>query len=184
MKVFVRIAALILIVSVGFSFSACADEERKSGTVNNSPTVDDILNGGGQTTSAPVQTAPPVTVADGPISCATDVDVDLTVLSGTMVYSEVYNMLTEYDSYIGKSVRMKGTLAVYFGDEVNYYAVLIADATACCAQGLEFVLINESELSFPEDYPTVGSTVTVSGTFETYTEDGNTYCRLTDAVFE
>ena len=29
-------------------------------------------------------------------------DVDLTLLSSTMVYSEVYNMMVDPDSYIGK----------------------------------------------------------------------------------
>ena len=39
------------------------------------------------------------------------VDVDLTVLSSTMVYSEVYNMVLEAEGYVGKTVKMNGLFA-------------------------------------------------------------------------
>ena len=109
------------------------------------------------------------------------VDVDLTALSSTMVYSEVYNMLTVPDDYIGKTVKMSGMFVAYTNqDESQYYpAVIIADATACCSQGLEFVL--EGNPSYPEGYPKLETEITVIGTFETYDEDGNTYCRLQNA---
>ena len=42
------------------------------------------------------------------------VDVDLTVLSSTMVYSEVYNMLYyDQESYYGKTVKANGIFAIY-----------------------------------------------------------------------
>lgn len=68
-------------------------------------------------------------------AAATDVDVDLTVLSATMVYSEVFNMMTKPEEYIGKSIRMRGEFS-YFLDESSgneYFACIIRDATACCA---------------------------------------------------
>ena len=60
-----------------------------------------------------------------------------------------------------------------------YFACVIADATACCSQGLEFVLAGEH--TYPNDYPELGSEITVTGTFELYEEDGYQYCRLVDA---
>ena len=63
-----------------------------------------------------------------------------------------------------------------------YFACIIADATACCSQGLEFFLAGE--YTYPDDYPELGTEITVSGTFETYDEDGYMYCHLVDAVFE
>ena len=96
------------------------------------------------------------------------IDVDLTKMSATMVYSEVYNMLALPDDYLGQTVRMKGEFQCYEGEERNYYVVLIADAMACCQQGMEFVLAGD--YSFPEDYPEPGTTVTVTGVFDTYTE--------------
>ena len=41
------------------------------------------------------------------------VDVDLTKLSGTMVYSEVYHLIYNPDDYIGKTVKMEGQFAYY-----------------------------------------------------------------------
>lgn len=113
-----------------------------------------------------------------------NVDVDLTKLSSTMVYSEVYNMMYTPENYIGKTVKMSGMFAAYTNqDQSQFYpAVIIADATACCSQGLEFVL--EGNPSYPEGYPEMETDITVIGTFETYLEDGNTYCRLKNAKIE
>ena len=113
------------------------------------------------------------------------IDVDLTLLSSTMVYSEVYNMMTTPDDYKGKTVKMKGSFSIYQALDENgepvegapvYYACVIADATACCQQGLEFVLEN------PGDYPDEpGSEITVEGEFQTYYEEQNLYCHLVNA---
>ena len=109
------------------------------------------------------------------------IDVDLTQLSSTMVYSEVYNMMYTPDDYIGKTVKMKGQFAYYEDPETKaqYFACIIADATACCSQGLEFILTGKH--SYPNDYPELGSEITVTGIFEVYTENGFQYCRLKDA---
>lgn len=108
--------------------------------------------------------------------------VDLTVLSSTMVYAEVYNMMSDPERYKGRTVTMQGQFAVYEGETRNYYACLIADATSCCAQGIEFVL--DGDFSYPEDYPEVGSTITVTGVFDIYAENGATYCQLIDATMK
>ena len=106
------------------------------------------------------------------------VELDLTVLSSTMVYSEVYNMLYENTaSYVGKTVKMKGAFGVSqmvidgeVSQEPAAYACVIADATACCTQGIEFVLSGEHR--YPEDYPPLGEEITVIGRFETYESNG------------
>ena len=109
------------------------------------------------------------------------IDVDLTQLSSTMVYSEVSNMMTAPEPYMGKTVKMNGAFSMYY-DEQNdhyYFACLIADATACCQQGIEFVL--EGEHTYPDDYPNIGDEITVVGEFDTYDEMGYTYCQLLHA---
>lgn len=82
---------------------------------------------------------------EAPVSAAEkECDVDLTKLSSTMVYSEVYNMIFEPQDYLGKTVKMNGQFAIYQMTEPDgtpvpdriYYACLIADATACCQQGI------------------------------------------------
>ncbi|MCR5721827.1 MAG: hypothetical protein K6G72_05755 [Lachnospiraceae bacterium] len=113
-----------------------------------------------------------------------DVDLDLTQLSKTMVYAEVYNIMMEPETYVGKSIRMNGDYYIYTDDTTGqqYFYCVIRDATACCAQGIEFVLTDDYK--FPEDYPEEGAFVTVSGRFDTYMEDDLLYCTLRDAVLE
>lgn len=108
-------------------------------------------------------------------------DVDLTTLSGTMVYSEVYNMMSNPEDYLGKKVKMSGSFGVYQDPNTGkyYFACIIADATACCSQGIEFVL--DGDYSYPEDYPEANSVITVTGTFDTYEENGYSYCQLVNA---
>lgn len=120
----------------------------------------------------------------------TAVDVDLTALSSTMVYSEVYNMLYENTAdYVGKTVKMKGAFGVAqvvvngeVSSEPAAYACVIADATACCTQGIEFVL--KGEHRYPQDYPPLGEEITVIGTFETYESDGMPGVRLAEAELQ
>lgn len=108
-------------------------------------------------------------------------DVDLTILDSNMVYAQVYDMVYEADKYDGKSVRAKGNFAYYQDPETQneYFAVLISDATACCSQGIEFVL--EGDPVFPDDYPAEGTEITIAGSFHSYVEDGTTYVQLQDA---
>jgi len=114
----------------------------------------------------------------------TKVDIDLTELSSTMVYSEVYNMMSMPENYIGKTVRMEGDFYTYYDENQNqyYFACLIRDATACCAQGIECVLAGD--YTYPDDYPEEGSSVCVSGVFDTYEDGPYTYCTLRNAKFE
>ncbi len=112
------------------------------------------------------------------------IDVDLTTLSSTMVYSEVYNMMSEPDDYLGKTIKMDGSFAVFHNEETDkyYYACIIQDATACCSQGLEFEL--NGDYKYPDDYPAEGENVCVVGTFDVYEEGGNSYCVLRKATME
>ena len=116
-------------------------------------------------------------------STSETIDVDLTKLSSTMVYSEVYGMLTNPSDYIGKTVKMNGQFAMYHDEALDqyYFACVIADATACCQQGLEFVLAGD--YTYPDDYPALDSEITVIGEFQTYMEGTQQYCHLTNAEF-
>jgi len=108
-------------------------------------------------------------------------DVDLTQLSSSMVYGQVYDMVNNSDSYVGKKVKMRGSFSYYKDEKTGreYFAVLIADATACCSQGIEFIL--KGDPVYPDDYPEVGADITVTGSFAWYKEDYATYCQLLDA---
>ena len=129
------------------------------------------------TSSQAMEESVPDTSHDG-------IDIDLTMLSATMVYTEVYSIMSDPDSYKGKVVRMKGAYSAFYDSSTDkyYFACIIKDATACCAQGIEFVLTDD--YTFPDDYPEDGDTITVTGTFSTYVEGQNLYCTLKDAKLE
>lgn len=109
-----------------------------------------------------------------------DIDIDLTTLDANMVYAEVYAMMSDPGSFKSKKVRAKGTFAHTFDNGKDYYAVFISDAAACCQQGIEFE--RTGEFAFPDDYPAIDADIMVEGFFDTYVEDGYTYCTLRDAV--
>ncbi len=160
-----------------FTLCACGgDTSKASGANGNS--VSDVLEQGVSAESAADVTEAP-TVQSATVSVSTDVDVDLTVLSSTMVYSQVQSMMNEPDKYQGKSVRMAGEFAVSENANRNYYACLIRDASACCAKGIEFLWAGDH--SYPEDYPKQGTYITVVGDFDSYYEGEQMYIQLVDA---
>ena len=118
----------------------------------------------------------------------TDVDrsgevLDLTAISSTLVYSEVYNMIYEPELYVGKTIIMEGSFAVSFDESTGnyYYGCIIQDATACCAQGMEFV--PAGKLTYPDDFPELGTTIRITGVYGSYTEASGTYYAVMDATF-
>ena len=120
--------------------------------------------------------------ASPPAASETPVDIDLAKTNRTMVYSQVFDMLASPRSYCGKTVRMAGTYAttVEDGTTNRYHACLISDATACCAQGIEFVATNA--VAYPQDFPEEGTPIVVQGVFDTYEENGHRYPHVRDAV--
>lgn len=147
-----KIICILIVAAFAFGLESCGSEKQTADT------------------SLPV--------SDGSYS---SIDVDLTQLSSTMVYSEVYNMMTAPENYEGKVVKMTGDFALYSDDAQQnyYYACVIADATACCQQGLEFILAGD--MKYPDDYPDLNSSITVTGVFETYYEGESRYCHLVNA---
>lgn len=114
-----------------------------------------------------------------------DVDYDLTQMSSGMVYATVYQMMVTPGEYEGKTFRIDGNFyATYYEATKKYYFYcVIQDATACCAQGMEFVWGDGTHI-YPEEYPEDNTEIVVEGIFETYREkdDDNLYCRLSDAT--
>ena len=127
------------------------------------------------------QTAPTADTAESTF-------VDLTALSSTMVYGEVFAMMSSPEDYVGKTVKMQGIFSkgqLYAAGSLNdggtVFACVIQDATACCAQGIPFELAGDH--TYPQDYPELGDTITVVGTFEIHQQEGMEFCRLRDAEF-
>ncbi len=78
------------------------------------------------------------------------VDYDLTVMSSTMVFSQVYDMMVRPTEYLGKTFKAVGMydaqLVEVFGETCSF--IVINDATGCCPQGL--IVEFEEGLEAPE----------------------------------
>ena len=85
------------------------------------------------------------------------------------------------EKFIGKTIKMKGLYSDYFDQALgkHYYACIIMDATACCSQGVEFILTDDYK--YPDDYPQQGDEITVEGIFDVYEEADGSYCTLREA---
>ncbi len=109
------------------------------------------------------------------------IDLDMSGMSGTVVYAQIYNLLSDPGPWLGKIIRMAGYYSFYNDQEhgIVYHACIIPDATACCAQGIEFIWAGEHK--WPDDYPENGTDITVTGRLEIYEENGFSYLHLVDA---
>lgn len=112
------------------------------------------------------------------------IDLDLSSVSTTIAYAQVYEMFVNPNDYIGKRISIRGSYYNFTDPNTGqvYTAVIITDNTACCELGLEFIL--GGGCAYPEDYPTVGDTITVTGIFYTYMEGEHLYCHLTDSMLD
>ena len=109
---------------------------------------------------------------------AAAVDIDLTRMSSTMVYSTVFNMVNSPATFVGKTMRMRGEYTTYpVSASQIIHACLVRDAAGCCSQGIEFKLTNGN-------YPTGASEITVVGTLAVQKIDGKDVCYMTNAVLE
>lgn len=99
------------------------------------------------------------------------IDYDLTNMSSTMIYAEVFNMLIGPEKYENKRVKMKGFFTIYNeGSKDEVYSVIVPDATACCQQGIEFFY------DFKDNKPVANSEITVTGIFNIHMlNDGISY---------
>lgn len=120
-----------------------------------------------------------------PNSDSPDIDYDLTLMDKNMVYATVYQFMVDPASYEGKVVRIEGQYygLYYDADNCYYHYCIIQDAIGCCSQGMEFVWGDGSHV-YPDEYPEEDAVITVTGTFETYHEDNQSfvYIRLADAT--
>ena len=180
-----RLFCLLLAVCMMASLCACGKDSEKD-VGNDTLSSDEEASASAESIPMPKEQETSEE-SEQPQASADGVEVDLTVLSSTMVYSEVYNMLyNDPAHYLGKTVKARGGFSIYQlvtdgvlqPDPVSY-ACIISDAAACCAEGMEFVL--KGDLTYPDDYPELGTEITVIGEFQSYEENGMTWYHLVNA---
>lgn len=199
-----RIKKLVLLFAAVLIMVGCSNREDDSKYVNNQNNVDKVLEEqtGSETTKEDGSAVSSGSIQETEIIRETEnqglsenenmqnetgVDYDLTTMGSDMVYVTVYQFMVNPEDYIGKTVRMKGDYYAswYEPDAQYYHYCIIQDATACCAQGMEFVWGDGSH-SYPDEYPEENAEIVVTGTFGTYYDevDSYLYCRLQNATLE
>jgi uncharacterized membrane protein YcgQ (UPF0703/DUF1980 family) len=184
-----KIRDMLALAAIAVMISGCGSENNQTSRIDSGiKTVEDVLEeqteNFEETVSEPeavtINAAESVTASS---EMTSDVDIDLTKLSSTLVYSEVYNMMNTPDQYFGKKIRMKGNNSIFIDEATNlaYYSCVVQDATACCANGIEYELTGAGSL---DEYPEDGKEITVTGTFSSYEENGAYYLVLSDASLE
>ena len=172
------IVSVFIVLCMLVGLTACNQDSKVNQVLENQVSSTEVFPDPTLSSDVLLQSQPTQPTEGVVLSNTEGIDVDLSILSSTMIYAEVYDMVYNPESYYGKVIRIQGTCAMYADPNTGtvYYACIIQDATACCSQGLEFTLVNEDE------YPDQGAEITVTGTFETYEEDGYRYIRLANSV--
>lgn len=167
----------LLLLVLCFILAGCS--EKKGGLNDGTDSVEQLSEKQVNVSDIPTK--------ESTVSPSDKVDYDLTVMGSEMVYAMVYQLMTNPDEYADKTIKIEGSYypTYYEPAEKYYHYVVIKDATACCAQGIEFVW-DDGNHQYPEEYPKEEEEVIVTGKFETYQEDGdkNLYFRLKDASLD
>ena len=168
-------ALFIMLCAAALALTGCGQKETSDTTVNAAATAAPTQAVQAVQTESPTVTPVFSEATDALTSEPSAMEIDLTRMSSTMVYSYVFNMLNAPDDFIGQRFKIRGTYDEQYWDQTNltYHYIVIADATACCAQGLEFVLTDSGAA-----YPRLGEEFEISGIFGTYEEDGLNYIRI------
>ena len=156
---------IILFIALIVILTGC-NGKTAAGTKNNKANaVDEVLKqGAGQNDKTAKADTKEKTYVNKISYKDSDIDIDLTKLNSTMVYSTVNDMMNNYNNYIGKVIRVKGFFSPVYYEPTKqyYYSVIVPDATACCANGLEFIWEDGMHI-FPDEYPDEGEEIVVTG---------------------
>lgn len=100
-----------------------------------------------------------------PITISPLIDWDLSRLSTTMAFGQLTHMLMYPETYVGKTVRMKGVYRPAPDSEGNiaYHFIIIYDQAACCELGIEFATSSRS-IVFPIPLP--DAQIELTGVFD------------------
>ncbi len=111
----------------------------------------------------------------GPVDTGAVIHWDLSRLSSTMAYAQLYTMLTEPEQFVGQTVKVRGQ---YYNSpdasgQPGYHFVIVFDNAACCELGIEFLWTGNHPIA---DYPQPMSIVEMTGLFDICNDGGERFC--------
>lgn len=101
-------------------------------------------------------------------------------MSQILAYSEAYNIKSNIDAYVDKTIKMRGQCLTYKDEATGkvYYNIMVYDAAGCCMEGFEFTL--PEGIEYPPEY----SDIVLTGKINTYTEGTILYAFIENAEME
>ena len=92
------------------------------------------------------------------------VDIDFTIMSDTMVYAALLNVMRNAINHEGQTIRIRGSHQVItWGGDYRVHFVVVQDQTGCCPQRMEFR--RSGNYVFPDDYPPDNVMIELTGVF-------------------
>ncbi len=192
-------ALIVLLLAAVMILSGCGGKKSSGMSTSGQRSVNDVLQSGmdsydgkggadqpGTTGADNGSGQPDASGADDPFITTGSMDhvsgdglLDLTKLTGNMLFAEVFNIVAAPGEYLGEQIRMTGSVFIVKDPDSGAvrYGCLMQDALGCCSQGFEFRLKNGK-------YPKAETQITVTGTLDIYEDENNMYCFLKDAVLE
>jgi len=165
MKKYLPISMLLCILCV---FSAACSDKNAPLNESNAPQIEAITPQDTDSSSIPQAASENTKIDENPAE-ASKVDLDLTSMSNTMIFAEVYKMTNSPDEFLGKTIKVSGRYNTSHSDESgrDYHFILVSDVAGCCQQGIEFII--NGDYSNTDDYPDDNNKIEVTGVFKSYT---------------
>lgn len=92
------------------------------------------------------------------------IDIDFTKMNFNIYSSILFEISTEPEKYLNKTIKIDGQYDTVEYEGIRYYAVINWDLTGCCPTGLNF--IPPDTMQYPLDFPMEGSNIIVIGRIE------------------
>lgn len=107
-----------------------------------------------------------------------DVDFDLSIMTSTLAFAQMQNIMQGPDNFIGKTMKIKGEYSsAYFGKTQQFYHFIsVVDQITCCQETMEFILAGKKKTI--QDYPYEGDQIELTGTFKKYIEEEKPFYHL------
>ncbi|MCL2866140.1 MAG: hypothetical protein FWF47_00090 [Clostridia bacterium] len=111
------------------------------------------------------------------------IDLDISKMSGIMVYSQVVHIGENPAEYVGKCIKITGQYYASYNEETAsyYHYVIVGDEALCCQAGLKFIW--KGDHKYPNDYPALNTNIELIGIYEKREEPGKTnYYLIADSL--
>jgi len=112
------------------------------------------------------------------------IDLDLTMMSETMVYGIMFDVIASPERYVGQRMRLPGEYEG-FKDAVTgevEHTIIFFDSSGCCEVDMNFTL--DETYVYPQDYPRSGRKMTLVGVLSIVGEGKDAVCRIDGGTLE